>query len=105
MPDSGFPSAFAQHASWEENALFAAVQRPLNVACIQEKAPKPLWKSVPSWYLLAEQDRMINPKTQEFMASRMKAGVQRMDVDHTPIATAPEKVVGVLKAALTAVSP
>ena len=105
MPDSGFPSAFAQHASREENALFAAMQRPLNVACIQEKAPKPLWKSVPSWYLLAERDRMINPKTQEFMASRMKAGVQRMDVDHTPIATAPEKVVGVLKAALTAVSP
>jgi hypothetical protein len=59
---------------------------------------------VPAWYLLAEQDRMINPKTQEFMASRMKAGVQRMDVDHTPIATAPEKVAGVLRTALEAVS-
>jgi pimeloyl-ACP methyl ester carboxylesterase len=104
MPDFGFPSAFAQHASEEENALFAAVQRPVNVACIQEKAPKPLWKSVPSWYLLAEQDRMINPKTQEFMASRMKAGIQRTNVDHTPIATAPEKVVGVLQTALAAVS-
>jgi pimeloyl-ACP methyl ester carboxylesterase len=104
MPDSGFPSAFAQHASKEENALFAAVQRPLHVACIQEKAPKPLWKSLPSWYLLAEQDRMINPKTQEFMASRMKADLQRMDVDHTPIATAPDKVVGVLRRALTATS-
>jgi len=74
------------------------------VACIQEKAPKPLWKSLPSWYLLAEQDRMINPKTQEFMASRMKAGVQRMDVDHTPIATAPDKVVGVLQAVIAAIS-
>ena len=104
MPDSGFPSAFAQHASKEQNALFAAVQRPINVACIQEKAPKPLWKSLPSWYLLAEQDRMINPKTQEFMASRMKAGVQRMDVDHTPIATAPDKVVGVLQAVIAAIS-
>jgi hypothetical protein len=59
---------------------------------------------VPSWYLLAEQDRMINPKTQEFMASRMKAGIQRTNVDHTPIATAPEKVVGVLQTALAAVS-
>jgi len=104
MPDSGFPLAFAQHASKEENALFAAVQRPINVACVQEKAPKPLWKSVPSWYLLAEQDRMINPKAQEFMASRMKAGVQRMDVDHTPIATAPDKVVGVLQTAIAAIS-
>jgi len=100
MPDSGFPSAFAQHASKQDNALFAAVQRPIHVACIQEKALKPLWKSVPSWYLLAEQDRMINPKTQEFMASRMKAGVHRVDVDHTPIATAPEKVVELLREAL-----
>jgi pimeloyl-ACP methyl ester carboxylesterase len=104
MPESGFPTAFAQHASKQDNALFAAVQRPINVACIQEKAPKPLWKSVPSWYLLAEQDRMINPRTQEFMASRMKAGLHRMDVDHAPIATAPDKVVGLLRETLRAVS-
>jgi pimeloyl-ACP methyl ester carboxylesterase len=104
MPNTGFPSAFAQHASREDNALLAAVQRPIHVACIQEKAPRPLWKSRPSWYLLAEQDRMINPKTQEFMASRMKADIRRMDVDHAPIATAPEKVVGLLRAALKAVA-
>jgi pimeloyl-ACP methyl ester carboxylesterase len=104
MPDEGFPSAFAQDASKEEIGLFKAVQRPIHVACIQEKAPRPLWKSLPSWYLLARRDRMINPKTQEFMAARMKAEVHRMDVDHTPIATAPDKVLGVLLAALTAAS-
>ena len=97
MPDSGFASTFAQDASREENALFAAVQRPINVACIQEKAPKPLWRRVPSWYLLAERDRMIHPKTQEFMASRMGAHLHRMDVDHTPIATAPDKVAGLIR--------
>jgi pimeloyl-ACP methyl ester carboxylesterase len=102
MPDEGFPSAFAQNASKEEIGLFKAVQRPIHVACLQEKAPRPLWRSVPSWYLLAMHDRMINPKTQEFMAARMKAEVHRMDVDHTPIATAPDKVLGVLLAALTA---
>jgi pimeloyl-ACP methyl ester carboxylesterase len=104
MPDEGFPSAFAQDASKEEIGLFKAVQRPIHVACLQEKTPRPLWKRVPSWYLLARQDRMINPKTQEFMAARMKAEVHRMDVDHTPIATAPDKVVSVLLAALTAAS-
>jgi hypothetical protein len=36
---------------------FATLQRPINGACLQEKAPKPLWKTLPSWYLLAEQDR------------------------------------------------
>jgi pimeloyl-ACP methyl ester carboxylesterase len=101
MPDEGFPSAFAQNASKGEIGLFKAVQRPIHVACLQEKAPRPLWKSVPSWYLLARHDRMISPKTQEFMAARMKAEVHRMDVDHTPIATAPDKVLGVVLAALT----
>jgi pimeloyl-ACP methyl ester carboxylesterase len=104
MPDSGFPSSFAQQASKEDNAMFAAVQRPIHVACIQEKAPTPLWRRVPSWYLLAEQDRMIHPKTQEFMAQRMKADIMRMNVDHTPIATAPDKVAALLRTVLAATS-
>jgi pimeloyl-ACP methyl ester carboxylesterase len=103
MPESAFASAFAQHASVSESALFASVQRPINVACIQEKAPTPLWKTVPSWYLLAEQDRMINPETQEFMAQRMKATLRRLDVDHAPIVTAPERVIELLREAAKSV--
>src|SRR6201985_856743 len=55
LPESAFAAAFAQNSSPKESALFAAVQRPINGACLQEKAPKPLWKTLPSWYLLAEQ--------------------------------------------------
>jgi pimeloyl-ACP methyl ester carboxylesterase len=99
MPDSAFAAAFAQNAAPKESALFAAVQRPINLACIQEKSPKPLWKTLPSWYLLAEQDRMINPETQEFMAKRMRAAVRRLEVDHVPIATAPDSVIELLREA------
>jgi pimeloyl-ACP methyl ester carboxylesterase len=105
MPASGFSSAFAQNASKDDNELFAAVQRPINVACIQEKAPHPLWKTVPSWYLLAEQDYMIDPNTQEFMAQRMKAKLKRLNVDHTPIATAPDSVVELIREAAESISP
>ena len=104
MPESGFASAFAQNATPNETALFAAVQRPINGACLHEKVARPLWKSLPSWYLLAEQDRMINPETQHFMAQRMKATLRRLDVDHTPIATAPDRVVELLLEAGRAVS-
>lgn len=68
MPDSGFDRAFAQNATAEQIALCKAVQRPIAMKCIQESAPAPAWKTKPTWYLLAEQDRMINPKTQRFMA-------------------------------------
>jgi pimeloyl-ACP methyl ester carboxylesterase len=96
MPDEGFRNAFAQNATDEQIALSKAVQRPIAVKSIQEPAPSPAWKSKPTWYLLAEDDRMINPKTQRFMAERMKATVQSFQVDHTPLLTAPDKVANII---------
>jgi pimeloyl-ACP methyl ester carboxylesterase len=93
MPDDGFGNAFAHRGTAEQIALARATQRPISVKCIQEPAPKPLWKSRPAWFFIAEEDRMINPKTQHFMAERMKATVKSAAVDHTPILTAPEPVV------------
>jgi pimeloyl-ACP methyl ester carboxylesterase len=99
MPEEGFQKAFAQNASEDVKAVTAAVQRPIAVRCIQEPAPKPAWKSKPSWFLIAEEDRMINPKAQHFMAERMKAKVRVHRVDHTPLLTAPETVVGIISEA------
>jgi pimeloyl-ACP methyl ester carboxylesterase len=96
MPQEAFRTAFSQNASSERAALFAATQRPLAVECIQQKAPRPGWKGKPSWYLVAEEDRMINPTTQLFMAQRMGARVRSEKVDHTPLATAPELVIEVI---------
>src|SRR5580700_6115469 len=49
MPESGFADAFAPNAMPETLAVLNAIQRPINVKCIQEKAPVPTWKSRPSW--------------------------------------------------------
>ena len=96
MPDEGFANAFAQNATEEQLALCKAVQRPISAKCIQEPAPAPAWKTKPTWYLVAEEDRMINPKTQRFMAKRMKATVRPFAVDHTPLLTAPDNVVDII---------
>jgi pimeloyl-ACP methyl ester carboxylesterase len=96
MPQQAFGPAFCQHASPERAALFAATQRPIAAACLQEKAPEPGWKAKPSWYLVAEEDRMINPSTQLFMAQRMGARIRSEKVDHTPLVTAPEPVIEVI---------
>jgi pimeloyl-ACP methyl ester carboxylesterase len=100
MPEDGFANAFAQHATADQIALAKAVQRPIALKSIQEPAPKPAWRSKPSWFLIAEEDRMINPKTQHLMAERMGATIHALPVDHTPLLTAAEKVVDIiLKAA------
>jgi len=96
MPDDGFAKAFAQNASEEQIALARAVQRPISVNSIQEPAGVPAWRSKPAWYLVAQEDRMINPTTQRFMAERMKATVRAAPVDHTPLLTAPETVVDII---------
>jgi pimeloyl-ACP methyl ester carboxylesterase len=104
MPDERFATAFCQDASSEQAALLAATQRPIALACIQEKALGPAWKVKPSWYLVAQEDRMINPATQLFLAERMGAHIRSEKVDHAPLVTAPELVVEIILQAVTSVA-
>jgi pimeloyl-ACP methyl ester carboxylesterase len=96
MPEGGFAHAVAHKAPVEETAILEAVQRPIALACIQEKAPLPAWKTKPSWFLVAEEDRMIAADTQRYMAERMGAKIVPYRVDHSPMYTAPDVVVGVI---------
>ena len=96
MPEDRFGVAFSQDASAERAAILAATQRPIALACIQEKAPQPGWKTIPAWYLVAEKDRMINPATQAFLAQRMGARTWSRHVDHAPWVTAPGLVVDMI---------
>jgi len=96
MPEGGFARAVAHKASSDQTTVLEAVQRPIAVNCIQEKAPPSAWKARPSWFLLAEEDRMIAPETQRFMAERMGAKIRAHEVDHTPMQTAPDVVVSVI---------
>jgi pimeloyl-ACP methyl ester carboxylesterase len=96
MPEDGFRKAVAHKASADQTAIMAAVQRPIAVKCIQEVTPPPTWKTKPTWYLLAEEDRMIKSTTQRFMAERMGAKIRSYPVDHTPMYTQPNLVVDVI---------
>ena len=96
MSDDGFRRAVAHRASLDQTSTATAVQRPIAVQCIQEPAPTPTWKTKASWFLIAEEDRMINPKTLHFMADRMKARVQSHPVDHSPMYTEPNLVIDVI---------
>lgn len=102
LPEAAFAAAFAQHASSEEQAFLAAVQRPIAPPCISVPVGRPLWKDRPSWFLVAEEDRMIAAENQRYMAQRMQAKVTTLPLDHTPIVTAPEAVVDIILAARSA---
>lgn len=96
MPHDGFLKAFAPHAPADLLVRLEAIQRPINVACIQEKSPVPGWKTKPTWFLIAEEDHMIVEKTQRFMAERMNATIKTCPSDHTPSLTLPQPVVEIV---------
>ncbi|QBR01906.1 alpha/beta fold hydrolase [Paraburkholderia pallida] len=104
LPREAFANAFAQHATPNEAPVLAAIQRPIAAACIGEAVGRPRWKDAPAWFLVAGQDRMIDPATQRFMARRMNAQIVESDADHTPGVTAPDLVTEVISQALASVS-
>jgi pimeloyl-ACP methyl ester carboxylesterase len=96
LPEAAFADAYAQNALPEEQAILAAVQRPIAVASIGVPVERPLWKDGPSWVLVAEDDHMISPETQLFTAERMGAHARTRPVDHIPQVTAPAEVVDII---------
>jgi pimeloyl-ACP methyl ester carboxylesterase len=102
LPEVAFAEAFAPNATVEQQALLAATQRPIAPACITTRVGRPAWRDLPSWFLVAEQDYMIQPETQRFMAERMRAHVRAEVLDHMPIVTAPAAVVEIIRAAIAA---
>lgn len=101
MPHDAILKAFSPNATSDEKVRLEAIQRPINVACILEKAPAPAWKKKPSWYLIAEEDRMILEKTQRFMAHRMNATIRTAHADHIPSLTMPKPVIDIVLEAAT----
>jgi pimeloyl-ACP methyl ester carboxylesterase len=104
LPEEAFATAFAQNACAKDRAVLAAVQRPISVNCITVPVGRPLWKDIPTWFLGAEDDRMIVLETQRYMADRMKARIKTHAVDHTPSVTAPAVVVDTIRDAICSVT-
>jgi len=104
LPDEAISAAFAPDAEKDELAVLAAVQRPIAIGAITVPMPHPLWKDVPSWFLVAERDQMLPGQTQRRMAERMKAAIRSHPVDHSPLVTAPSLVVGIIAEAVAGIA-
>ena len=103
LPEQAFAEAFAPNATAEQQALLAALQRPIAPACITTRVGAPRWRDLPSWFLVAEHDYLIPPETQRFMANRMRARVRAHPVDHSPMVTAPTVVIEIIREAIAEV--
>lgn len=102
LPVGGFADAVAPDASREETTLMQINQHPIALKCLGEPMTRPAWKEKPSWFFVAEKDRMISVEIQRFMAERAKARVYSRKTDHTPLASDPQSVVRLITEAADA---
>jgi pimeloyl-ACP methyl ester carboxylesterase len=87
-----FHSLFGADLPARTAARMAAAQRPLSLAAAQEKSTEPAWKTIPSWYLIGRQDKVISPTAQRFMAERAHAHTVAITSSHVSYISHPAKV-------------
>ncbi|MEV0247205.1 alpha/beta hydrolase [Nocardia sp. NPDC050712] len=101
--DEKFGEFFAQDVAPVRAAVLAAGQRPISVAAFTEQTAEPAWRTLPSWYLVAADDRMIPPNGQREMARRANATVTEHAGSHAIAVSNPDAVVGVIDQAARSV--
>ena len=69
-----FQELFCADVPASQAARMAATQRPATQEALSEPSgERPLWRELPSWFLIGEDDRIIPPELQRFMAERARA--------------------------------
>ncbi|MET9353093.1 alpha/beta fold hydrolase [Streptomyces sp. NPDC006617] len=97
-----FHQQFAADVPEETTAVMAATQRPVTDAALAEGATAPAWADIPSWVLVATEDRNIPPQAQTFMAERAKATVVSISASHAVSVSRPADVARLINEAAQA---
>lgn len=100
----GFRTAFAGDVPKRLADQMWATQRPFSEEAFASPSGEPAWKTIPSWYLVATQDRAIPPATQRFMASRARATITQESASHVPMISRPNSTTNLILEAAKAAS-
>jgi pimeloyl-ACP methyl ester carboxylesterase len=94
---------FAGDLSEQEQKVVWATHYASAADLFSRNAPGTAWKSKPSWYIVANNDRTVQPDLQRFLAKRMGATTHDVDSSHVAMLSHPDLVIDVIRAAARAV--
>ncbi|ACC74899.1 alpha/beta hydrolase [Paraburkholderia phymatum] len=83
---------FAQDLSPAQKRVVAATQGPWFAGATDDKVTNAAWHAKPTYYVVANRDRMIDPRLQDAMAAQIKSKVTHVDSSHVPMLSKPEAV-------------
>ena len=100
-----FAASFAGDVPKDKAAFMADSQVPWGAEALAGTISEPAWRSKPSWYLVATEDRMIPPPAQRSMSKRAGSTVVEVSGSHAIFLSQPGKVVALIEQAARQVSP
>jgi pimeloyl-ACP methyl ester carboxylesterase len=96
-------ACFAGDLPDEEQRVLWAAQFAPAAALFLHNAPGVVWRTKPSWYIVANRDRTVHPDLERATASRMGATTYELDSSHVPMLSHPGRVIDVIRTAARAV--
>jgi len=95
--------SFAGDLSGEEQKIVWATQGVPAANLFDQKMAGTAWRSKPSWYIVAKNDRTVHPELERFVAKRMGATIHETDSSHVPMLSKPAFVIDVIRIAANAI--
>jgi pimeloyl-ACP methyl ester carboxylesterase len=103
LPEDDFVNHFAADVDPTKARVMHAVQQPLHASALEEVMGTPAWKSLPSWFLVAEGDQAIPPDAERQFAARMGATTTVVATNHVAMVSHPDEVVTIIETAAAGV--
>ena len=94
-----FREVFAKDVPATVVKVMAATQKPIIGSAFGASVPQAAWKTVPSWYMVAQDDHAINPDLERFYAKRMRATTVEIKSSHVPFISHPREVARLIEQA------
>jgi pimeloyl-ACP methyl ester carboxylesterase len=93
---------FAGDLPEQEQKLVWAVHNAPPADLFNRKMPGTAWRSKPTWYMVAKNDRTVHPELERFVAKRMGVTTHEVDSSRVPMLSNPKLVIDVIRAAAKA---
>jgi pimeloyl-ACP methyl ester carboxylesterase len=103
LPEEGFLKHFAPDVDPVEARVMCAVQQPLAFSTLNDVMGTPAWKSLPTWFAVAQHDEVIPPDGERLFAQRMGATTVELDSSHVVMISHPDEVTTLIQSAVDAV--
>jgi pimeloyl-ACP methyl ester carboxylesterase len=100
LPEPDFLRHFAPDVDPVEARVMFAVQQPLAASTLGDVMTTPAWKSLPTWFAVAQHDEVIPPDAERRFAQRMGATTVEVDSSHVVMISHPDEVTTLILSAV-----